>query len=471
VLSPQTRADVVGGAVILTMGMLVDGPLGSSILLGAGAAVLVRGWLRGPYIRRTIDVGIGGALLGLVTPRLICALRSGVPEGLAVGEAVLGVVFLAVGAGLLWRGFKVPPVSSPAQERETSAYRALREANKLEARLRFDQARIAYAGIVDAYPGTVAASDAAQALRALDAPASAAEAPRQALDEGMRAPGPLPDPQAHPDDGVHAATELQRIDVGRESAQQLETGGVALRRKWLGHIMRELLISALMMIVLLAGLAYFVSLQAEWSRAGRGSLLAALIKAPRTYLQLMAIGWLAVGMLAFVCGFLASVIRLLKGLPKAGKTPSDTIRRYFANLAPTNLNRHSWVDAYVCLLEQCKVDFGGYESFVSSWKQAGKDLAVRVAEAFKPRVLSGTHWRLSDCRYVDRPDGLRQYQVEFTVDGRVGIFSPGLSSSKNAGSILVSAGVPLAQVGDRWYVAARSWKPSIRSGPSPARHP
>jgi hypothetical protein len=95
------------------------------------------------------------------------------------------------------------------------------------------------------------------------------------------------------------------------------------------------------------------------------------------------------------------------------------------------------------------------------WKDAKKELSRRIVEHFKPNALLETKWTLAECPAQNRQDGLKQYQINFTVHATEGVNSPGISSAKDIGTIIVTATVPLAQIGDRWYVALTEWIPQL----------
>ncbi len=259
------------------------------------------------------------------------------------------------------------------------------------------------------------------------------------------------------------------INLQNESAELLEAVGKQLRSKWLGHIAREISISVVASIALLVGIGYFAGVQFEWAQEGQGAvtglgdaIVLDAIKAPKSFLHLMAIGFFCLFLLYFVYSFFANIIRLFSGPPKAGRTPEQTIENYFMTLVPTNLNRHDWVDAYVCLLDQCKDSFGDYDHFISFWKEAKKALTEQIAEHFKPRTVSNTTWTLGECRVeTDVGDGIKEYEVNLKVDAEEGINNPGLSSAKDIGTVIVTARVPLVKVGERWYVANKEYNPQL----------
>ncbi|MCK5014456.1 MAG: hypothetical protein KAS66_11610, partial [Candidatus Omnitrophica bacterium] len=166
-------------------------------------------------------------------------------------------------------------------------------------------------------------------------------------------------------------------NLQKESTEQLEAVGEQLRSKWLGHIAREISMNVVASIALIV---FFAVFQSEWAREGSDA-----IKAIESFLSLIVIGFFFLFFLYFVSSsFFSNIIRLLAGPPKAGKTPEETIENYFMNLVPTNLNRHNWVNAYVCLLDQCKESFGGYDSFISFWKEAKKVLSDLITQHFEP---------------------------------------------------------------------------------------
>ena len=164
-----------------------------------------------------------------------------------------------------------------------------------------------------------------------------------------------------------------------------------------------------------------------------------------------------------ISSFVSNIIRLLAGPPKAGKTPEKTIEKYFMNLVPTNLNRADWVDAYVCLLDQCKESFGGYDTFITFWKEAKKALSDQITQNFKPHNVGETKWTLDECEVEKGLDGLRNYKVNFKVNvcEWINIGNDSGPYSIDIGAVIVTEWVSFAQVGDRWYVAKTEWEPQL----------
>lgn len=257
-------------------------------------------------------------------------------------------------------------------------------------------------------------------------------------------------------------------NLHKESAEQLEAVGKQLRSKWLGHIAQEISINVVATIVLIV---FFVAvLQSERAQEGSDAIKALddaivldPIKNPEDFLGLMVFGFFFLFLLHFVSfSFFSNIIRLLEGPPKAGKTPEETIEKYFMNLVPTNLNRHNWVDAYVCLLDQCKKAFGGYDTFILFWKEAKKALSDQITQNFKPHNVGKTTWILDVCEVEKRLDGLRYYKVNLKINAKEWIYCGyNAACAKDIGTVIVTAWVYLSQVGDRWYVAERDWNPKL----------
>jgi len=204
-------------------------------------------------------------------------------------------------------------------------------------------------------------------------------------------------------------------NLQKESAEQLEAVGEQLRSKWLGYIAREISINVVASIALIVLFAVF---QSEWAQEGSDAIKALddaivldPIKAPKSFLDIIVIGFFFLFLLYFVSSFFSNIIRLLACPPKAGKTPEETIKNYFMNLVPTNLNRHNWVDAYVCLLDQCKESFGGYDTFISFWKEAKKALSDLITQHFEPHKVCKTTWTLNECEVEKGLDGIINYKV------------------------------------------------------------
>ena len=232
-------------------------------------------------------------------------------------------------------------------------------------------------------------------------------------------------------------------NLQKESAEQL-------RSKWLGHIAREISINVVASIALIV---FFPVLQSGWTQEG-STLNNAVV--------LILIGFFFLFLLHFVSSFFSNIIRLLAGPPMAGKTPEETIENYFMNLVPTNLNRHNWVDAYVCLLDQCKDSFGGYDSFISFWKEAKKALSDQITQHFRPYKVGKTTWTLDECEIEKGLDGLKNYKVKLKVNVMEWIYcGPNVPCAQDIGTVIVTAWMSLAQVGDRWYVAQREWNPQL----------
>ena len=244
-------------------------------------------------------------------------------------------------------------------------------------------------------------------------------------------------------------------NLQKESTEQLEAVGEQLRSKWLGHIAREISMNVVASIALIV---FFAVFQSEWAREGSDA-----IKAIESFLSLIVIGFFFLFFLYFVSSsFFSNIIRLLAGPPKAGKTPEETIENYFMNLVPTNLNRHNWVDAYVCLLDQCKESFGGYDSFISFWKEAKKVLSDLITQHFEPHKVCKTTWTLNECEVEKGLDGIINYKVNFQVNAQEPHVIPNVwYGTQNIGTVIVTAWVSIAQVGDRWYVAQGEWNPQL----------
>ena len=257
-------------------------------------------------------------------------------------------------------------------------------------------------------------------------------------------------------------------NLHKESAEQLEAVGKQLRSKWLGHIAQEIAINVVASIVLIV---FFVAvLQSERAQEGSDAIKALddaivldPIKDPEDFLGLMVFGFFFLFLLHFVSlSFFSNIIRLLAGPPKAGKTPEETIEKYFMNLVPTNLNRHNWVDAYVCLLDQCKESFGGYDSFISFWKEAKKVLCGLITQHFEPHKVCKTTWTLNECEVEKGLDGIINYKVNLQVNAQESNSIPNVwYGTQNIGTVIVTAWVSIAHVGDRWYVAQREWNPQL----------
>ncbi len=255
-------------------------------------------------------------------------------------------------------------------------------------------------------------------------------------------------------------------NLQKEFTEQLEAVGKRLRSKWLYHIARELSINVVTSIALIV---LFAVVQSEWVQEGSdaikdldNAIVLDPIKTPKSFLDIMVIGFFFLFLLYFVSSFFSNIIRLLAGPPKAGKTPEETIKNYFMNLVPTNLNRHNWVDAYVCLLDQCKESFGGYDTFILFWKEAKKALSDQIIQNFKPHKVWKTTWTLDECEVEKGLDGIRNYKVNFKVNAQKSIYCGiNVPCAQNIGTVIVTAWVSLAQVGDRWYVAKSEWNPHL----------
>ena len=251
------------------------------------------------------------------------------------------------------------------------------------------------------------------------------------------------------------------INLKKESAKQLEAVGEQLRSKWLGHIARDIFIN----IVVTCGiLIIFCSFLLVMFLAQDQTDI------PKFFLDLNVIGFCVIFGLfvifAFVYILSFSIKRLRAGPPKAGITPEDTIEKYFEALVPTNQSQRNFVDAYVCLLDQCKESFGGYDNFVSFWKKAKKSLSEQITKSFEFHKVDKTNWTLGEFEVEKGLYGLINYKIKFKVNAYQ-IVKYGSSGGydideKEIGTLFVVAWISLAQVGDRWYVAKREWKPQLR---------
>ena len=249
------------------------------------------------------------------------------------------------------------------------------------------------------------------------------------------------------------------INLKKESAKQLEAVGEQLRSKWLGHIARDIF-NAVVFSIFLILLSCIISLLLFYLTA---------IKIPKKFLDPIAIGFYVLltllAVFIFVSNLSFPIKRLRAGSPKAGITPEDTIKKYFVGLVPTNQSQHDFVDAYVCLLEQCKESFGGYDNFISFWKEAKKNLSGQITKSFEFHKVDNTNWTLGEFEVEKGLDGLINYKVKFKVNAYQTVkyaASDGYEvHNKDIGTVIVAAWVPLAQVGDRWYVAKRDWEPQL----------
>ena len=234
-------------------------------------------------------------------------------------------------------------------------------------------------------------------------------------------------------------------NLQKEFTEQLEAVGKRLRSKWLYHIARELSINVVTSIALIV---LFAVVQSEWVQEGSdaikdldNAIVLDPIKTPKSFLDIMVIGFFFLFLLHFVSfSFFSNIIRLLAGPPKAGKTPEETIKNYFMNLVPTNLNQHNWVDAYVCLLDQCKESFGEYDSFISFWKDAKKALSDQIIQHFTPHKVGKTTWTLDECEVEKGLDGIKNYKVNLQVNAQEWIdIGTGVASAQDIGTVIVTA--------------------------------
>jgi hypothetical protein len=269
------------------------------------------------------------------------------------------------------------------------------------------------------------------------------------------------------------------IDLSRERADRLEDTQKRFGATWRRQALRYLGVSALyataaavavMLAVFCVGVGYTV-LQVLVSPPPHGSY------APTWDLP----GW-APWALLFIAGavFVHQARVPLKMLsistPQACRNPQDTIRQFFESFL--EVVTHSvwrpgpWLQAWVCLLDQVKDSYYDYQMFIQRSYKRGTEVRSLLQRAAIRRLRIEPSWH-SDRVHLSwegqsgpfdpyRP--LRAFAIE-AMPGIGGLIPFRVSTTVQAtygserggtlrGPLRLVLTVTLAQVGERWYVAA-----------------
>jgi hypothetical protein len=143
--------------------------------------------------------------------------------------------------------------------------------------------------------------------------------------------------------------------------------------------------------------------------------------------------------------------RAFRGLPKAGESAQETIKRYYGSC----LNGE-YVDGFVCLLDAAKKKFGSWQDFTAYWAREASQVDT------KNLGRATTPWTVQSIKIFR--DGEEGATSSFEI---VRTYKPGL--------FRVQLRRGIQRVGARWYLTDGSWEtlgyPAATSGAMSAESP
>jgi len=219
---------------------------------------------------------------------------------------------------------------------------------------------------------------------------------------------------------------VAQVDLDKEFADSLETVPLSLCIGWL--LQR-------LVFMVLAGMV------GAWGWLWVGTYGGPDRVAPKLYL----LGW------AMVIGGCGTVlywgIKVLRGFPQAGATPAETLTQFYAHALPHDA-MNVRLEAYVCLLDQAKGEFGSYKEFHRYW--AG------VRDELHDELDRPVHSSISYTMIEHTQEGVEAGAVCFAVRIKVEAHTRDNIFGTD-GWLVFRERCSLARVGKRWYLTSGAW--------------
>ncbi len=256
---------------------------------------------------------------------------------------------------------------------------------------------------------------------------------------------------------------LPTIDLSQESAERLESSAQALRPQAKKPLIRDLLIGLLCLGI---SLVFFFIMRANFIIASHDQgvkgfmdfLLFVTVNGNHENFSLFFVFALGIGFGIYF--FLSVIVRLLDGAAKPGLKSEDTLDMFFRSVLVNSFRLH-WVDAYVCLLDQCKAQYGSFEQFTEFWKNVNASLKNDIVE-FTGTKNVNIRWD-SEIKINLQEDAgdIRKYQVNLHLN----VVSINITGNvKKIAAFNLQSTIHIAKVGTRWYIAQKDWQPELLPG-------
>ena len=250
------------------------------------------------------------------------------------------------------------------------------------------------------------------------------------------------------------------VDLSNEKAERLEDTKNRFGKIWRKHGYRSLGLAGGMMtfVIVVPTIVYFLG-GFNYLKPGYKT------NNPMIYLGGCVVIGLAVWFLFLTLSKLLYALKVILGpIPLAGRSPEETMQQFLEAqlseliLLTGKIGTVPWLQAYVCLLDQAKDKEGQYDECIVHWKAKTKEIYGLLKKHYSPKEISKLAYNIAtpegfSFKEAILGDGITTYEVSIRIQAWEGIDNPGVSSSKDIGFAHLILNIPIAQIGDRWYLA------------------